>query len=116
MANLKTSLKRGVIPLFLFVFCSLASAQDARPDVDRMVQDANDRVARGESAESVEQRLRDGLDDHGMDAKKAPPDWDVFARANWQHDKDSNGQESQQGKTFPNAPAPFVVSVGEPDK
>lgn len=114
MAILRTPLRCGVITLLLLALCPLASAQDAHTDVDRLVQDANDRVTRGESQEAVEQGLRKDLDRQGLQARTAPPEWDVFARASWEQGQTNNDQESQQGKTIPTPSAPFVVTTEQP--
>jgi hypothetical protein len=112
MHILKTSLIAGFMA-FVPIMANGTEAQDVPSQAEIMVQEANNRIAAGESPEAVEKALRKGLTDHGMETKKAPPDWDVFARSRWENMGATEQDKTSRGPVAAtDGPPSFVMSMG----
>jgi hypothetical protein len=101
----------GGIALLLLAIAGGARAQDTTPSVDRLLQDANDRVARGESPDAVEKMLRERLRGEPPKPESAPPSWDVYARADWERRK-GPGDEAPQAAVGPSRGGPPPILLG----
>ncbi|HEY4294361.1 hypothetical protein [Luteibacter sp.] len=89
-------------------------AKDSPSTVDDLLREANERVARGESPDTVEKSLRELMNRQGVETHGTPPAWDVFARARWRREETSGPDPGTEGKQgLSDSPPSFVTIVNK---